>query len=47
MSIIIVAVGKESSGKFDQLEFLDGEADEEGNIKIVDKNGNRAKRDIV
>jgi len=47
MSIIIVAVGKENAGKFETLEFLDGEADEEGNIKIIDKHGNRAKRDIV
>lgn len=29
------------------MAFLDGETDAKGNIKLFDKKGNRAKRDIV
>ena len=47
LSIIIVGVGKDQGEKFDKMAFLDGETDEKGNLKLFDKKGNRAKRDIV
>ena len=51
ISIIIVGVGRDNKKKFKDLEVLDGEEiiDENGKaqIQIVDKKGNRAKRDIV
>ena len=47
ISIIIVGVGKNNKAKFKNLEFLDGVEDEDGKSSLIDKDGNRAKRDIV
>jgi hypothetical protein len=45
--VVIVGVGKDRGNKFKNLEFLDGEDNEEGVSKLVDMHGNRAERDIV
>ena len=45
LSIIIVGVGQTRGKKFNLLEYIDGEKNEDGGVK--DRHGNAAVRDIV
>ena len=44
---MLIGVGKDSGSKFKKMEFLDGTEDENGNVSLIDRKGNKAHRDIV